>query len=820
MNRNNQRPISAFFRRTTQAEEPLVETPPDSPVVADENLEIVIDRPSHSTVSTSESALTETESGNISESVSVVNIERDPGKRAPINTIVQPSQRDEMIREYLRLGPYQPIVPSYPRDNEKRSFKSSWFSKPECAKWLEYSPTTNKMYCLFCYLFPQIGIIGANSQQFISDGFSNWKHALEKSKGINKHIGTVSSSHNNATRACNDLVNQRQSVDSMLFIQTEDEKANNRKRLKLSISVVKHLSLQGLAFRGRNESMESMNRGNFLETLDFKIEDTDMQELVNNAPKNAKYNSPSVQKDICHAMATMVQDKIKNDIGDAFFSIIVDECRDVSGIEWLVLIVRWVDNLGNVNERVLDFVSVPDTSANALLAAIIDSLNRHGLSIFKIRGQSFDGAANMSGRWNGLQAKIRDLCKYAFFFHCWAHKLNLVVVEVCESHIDVSTFFYVVQSLHNLISNSPKSKESLKHATAADIAKQLDAGTATMGTGKHQVSSIGSLSKTRWASHYLALVNLTKLFNPVCVVLEEISEGTDADRRAKAALALNHVRSPEFVFILQLMSKILELTYTLSQSLQVKDQNIINASRLVSMTKHNLNEFLSSGFDELLQNTQTFCSSHDIDMPSVDTVKPTRGRPRATGPITYLVYFKAVFEKIVQACIDEMKHRFDEETCEILGLLNCFNPSHNFSCYDPTKVVALMNLFDDDFPQKELLTIEARDFDTFIKDNVGLFENVSTLEEFSKMFVANHLKTVFPNIFKLLTIILTLPISTASAERAFSSLKIVETRLRNCIGDKWLVDQLLLYIEKDIVKSFENEDILTRYAAMAPRRGI
>lgn len=75
------------------------------------------------------------------------------------------------------------------------------------------------------------------------------------------------------------------------------------------------------------------------------------------------------------------------------------------------------------------------------------------------------------GRWNGLQAKIREPCKYTFFLHCWAHKLNLVEVEVSKGHIDVSIFFYIVQSLHNLISNSSKLKESLKPAAAANIAE-------------------------------------------------------------------------------------------------------------------------------------------------------------------------------------------------------------------------------------------------------------------------------------------------------------------------------------------------------------
>ena len=53
-----------------------------------------------------------------------------------------------------------------------------------------------------------------------------------------------------------------------LFI---DQIASNQLRLKASIDVVKVLAFQGLAFRGRDESSGSINRGNFLEILDLVL---------------------------------------------------------------------------------------------------------------------------------------------------------------------------------------------------------------------------------------------------------------------------------------------------------------------------------------------------------------------------------------------------------------------------------------------------------------------------------------------------------------------------------------------------------------------
>jgi len=65
------------------------------------------------------------------------------------------------------------------------------------------------------------------------------------------------------------------------------------------------------------------------------------------------------------------------------------------------------------------------------------------LSIAKCRGQGYDEAANMSGMYNGLQKRIKDIEPSAAYVHCSAHNLNLFVnvKEITEMEI----FFDVVQ---------------------------------------------------------------------------------------------------------------------------------------------------------------------------------------------------------------------------------------------------------------------------------------------------------------------------------------------------------------------------------------
>ena len=58
---------------------------------------------------------------------------------------------------------------------------------------------------------------------------------------------------------------------------------------------------------------------------------------------------------------------------------------------------------------------------------------------------------------------------------------------------------------------------------------------------------------------------------------------------------------------------------------------------------------------------------------------------------------------------------------------------------------------------------------------------------------------------RLIRLLLTLPVSTATTERAFSVIKIVKTKLRNKMEDEFLIDNLIVYIEREIAKKFDSD---------------
>ena len=58
--------------------------------------------------------------------------------------------------------------------------------------------------------------------------------------------------------------------------------------------------------------------------------------------------------------------------------------------------------------------------------ALLKFLDAVGIDIANCRGQSYDNASNMSGKYNGMQAIIRQKNPLAVCVPCAAHSLNLV----------------------------------------------------------------------------------------------------------------------------------------------------------------------------------------------------------------------------------------------------------------------------------------------------------------------------------------------------------------------------------------------------------
>lgn len=143
-----------------------------------------------------------------------------------------------------------------------------------------------------------------------------------------------------------------------------------------------------------------------------------------------------IQTDIINCCAIQTTKHIIEEIGDDHYLILAEESSDVSHKEQLALCLRYVDKEGRVCEWFLGVIHVADTTSLSLKNAIVSLLVDHKLSLAQIRGQGNDGASNMKGEIKELKILVMKESPSAYYIHCFAHQLQLVLIAVAKGNYD------------------------------------------------------------------------------------------------------------------------------------------------------------------------------------------------------------------------------------------------------------------------------------------------------------------------------------------------------------------------------------------------
>ncbi len=126
----------------------------------------------------------------------------------------------------------------------------------------------------------------------------------------------------------------------------------NRTYIKTVAEVLLFTATQNISQRGHLETDASTKKGNFLGFL--------------KAVGNAKYTSNTIQNEILECLSDMVRESIISEVKEnKYFSIIVDETRDLKKKEQLSLVLRYYYN-GAVHESFLDFKQATELDAEGL----------------------------------------------------------------------------------------------------------------------------------------------------------------------------------------------------------------------------------------------------------------------------------------------------------------------------------------------------------------------------------------------------------------------------------------------------------------------
>ncbi|XP_058726505.1 uncharacterized protein LOC131597859 [Vicia villosa] len=231
---------------------------------------------------------------------------------------------------------------------------------------------------------------------------SGYKDWKHASQCLKDHVGSHNSLHDSCVKHYDDYNNQIQSV----------------------ANCSRYLIAQDTTFRGHDGSLISLNKGNFREMVDWV--------------------------------------KSKNEqVRDTFYR---DESHGISVKEQMTVMLRFVNDKGNVMERFIALHHVKDTTSESLKDALYGIFDKYISSISRIRGQGYDEASNMRGEFNGLQRNILDKNPYAFYVHCFAHRLQLVVLSVASKCSSIRDFLEYISLIVTTTSASCKRKDALTEA--------------------------------------------------------------------------------------------------------------------------------------------------------------------------------------------------------------------------------------------------------------------------------------------------------------------------------------------------------------------
>ncbi|XP_022178815.1 zinc finger MYM-type protein 1-like [Myzus persicae] len=614
--------------------------------------------------------------------------------------------------------------------------------------WLLYSKSLNRVFCLYCRLFPS-----KSTSSLASIGFSNWKQISERLK---EH--ELSIPHTKAQEKWIQLrmgLDLHKTVDNNIQDNLNIEKERWRSILKRIIACIEFLAEHNDAFRGTSSKLYTPNNGKFLGLIQmiakFDIIMADHLRSVCNDEIHDHYLGPSIQNELISIIATKIRDEIIN----------------------------------RVKQK-----------------EIKEQLQLMNLDLKNCRGQAYDNGANMVGRKQGVQSRIISENPRAFFVPCTAHSLNLLLGDMASSVPAAMTFFGVIQRIYTMFSASTE-RWTILLKYVSDF-------------------TLKPMSDTRWESRVESIKPIRFQLGQVHDALVEVSELTKDPKIKSESLSLaNYEFSYDFILSVVIWYELLSAINKVSKSLQSEAMELSNAVQLLSGLKDFFNNFREKGFELSKKTAQQLCEdigtqpifkqsrvlkkSKQFDYECNDT------RTVSNEQKFYQDYFLA----LVDQAIVSINQRFEQlsEHSENFGFL--YN-------------IENLKLFEDETLRKHCMDLEI-----LLKDGENCDINGIELFDELKIFcrILNKQKTSiecldsiestcgsFPNISIALRILLTLPITTASAERSFSKLKIIKNYLRTTMVQDRLSDLAIISIERDLCENIDYNDIIEKFAEIKARK--
>lgn len=577
-------------------------------------------------------------------------------------------------------------------------------------------------------------------------------------------------------------VDIRQQLDSAYRrnIQQQNEQVRkNRYVLSKIIDCIKFCGAFELALRGHDEKKDSSNPGIFRGLINFSSElDIALKDHFENSVV-FKGTSKIIQNELLNCMLAVAQDRIKKEILKAeYVAVIADETTDVANQYQMTVVFRYILPDGTPVERFWCFTNPSDHDAVNLSECIRTILKQVIDKPEKLISQSYDGASVMSGCHSSVQTLIKNDYKYAFYVHCYAHQLNLILAQATSQNQEVRVFFSNLSDIANFFSHSPQRVAVLDEIVGQRVPRS---------------------SATRWNFKSRTVSTVYEYRESLIECMEKIEVTSRQTVTINQATAIGRMlQDSKFVFWLIVFHRILPHADILYNQLQKTVTDPVQIHAAVTC------------FENAIYKERNNIETIDSEISENYAVQTKRRRTNENPYISKTIAAKEVCDTI----ITHVNERF--------SFTKHLNASVLFAA--------------DKFPQMEKkfpiehleATVEAYPFLDKVRLQTELeliyrrpdFRNISGAIHLLKFITDNNLQDIFSATFALLQILITIPMTTAEAERSFSTLKRIKTFLRSSMNEGRLTALAMLSIEKQFIQDLPdfNEAVINKFAENKNRR--
>ena len=529
---------------------------------------------------------------------------------------------------------------------------------------------------------------------------------------------------------------------------------------------------------------------------------TEMNEFKNTSERS--------QREMRLLLGQLIKEKLIQRIKDAkWFSILVDEVTDCATIEQLLIYIGYVDEEAKPHFEFLEVKDVLEISESAdsvtITSLITEELKASGLNLAFVCGFGSDGASVMTGKQNGVGARLQKVCKIMVRSHCISHRLALACSDANDTVKYIQTIEVTLRQLWKWLEYPKRCSAFVKVCVALQkIALANENPAKQKKLSKSLAVKIQRACRTRWLSTGQSVSSICRNF---VALMQTLRQFKDADATAQGLL--QRMNNTKFVGTMLLMNAVLPHLNTLSKLFQ-KDHTCYTSIRpALQSTNSRIAEIRSSL--NLASELQKAIQPGG-DYAALELELNEDGQVQA--------FLNNLVVNYTTALEVNLDRRF-QEAAPVLEAFSIFDPTclpnpgdPAFTVYGVDSVGVLCKQFQFD---KEHTLAQWHNFkylmsswkvpSTVLRGNDYLSPTEFVLRKVVKEQASHRIN--FPHIVDAAQICLTQPMSNAVVERGASAVKRVKTRLRSRLKNDMFSSLLHITLNGPSHQSEECKTMLT-----------